>query len=104
MHSGLKRMLVQTVRVQRVTGRTDYGDPQYGPEETIHARVEPTTKIVIVGDGQAYQAAHRIIAEGGIQVGDRVWLPGAIEPDTAKSVFEIPEPSSSRIDHIEVYL
>lgn len=104
MHPALKRTLTQTVRVQPKIGMTDYGDPLYGEEAAISARVEPTTKIVIVGDGQAFQAAHRIIAEGGIRAEDRVWLPGATEPDTAKSVFEIPEPFSARIDHIEVFL
>lgn len=97
-------MLVQTVRVQRKLGMSDFGDPIFGPETTIRARVEPTTKIVIVGDGQAFQASHRIIAEGGIQVEDRVWLPGRDEPDTAKSVFEVPEPFTGKIDHIEVFL
>lgn len=104
MHPALQRMLVQEVRVQPITGRDDYGDPAYGPERRIRARVEPTTKIVIVGDGQAFQAAHRIIAVEGIAPEDRVWLPGATEPSTAKSVLKIPEPFSSRIDHIEVYL
>ena len=104
MHPGLKRMLTQTVRVQSPAGMSDFGGPSWGPEVTIPARVEATTKIVIVGDGQAYQASHLVIAEGGIKVGDRVWRPGQAEPDTAKSVLEIPEPFTERIDHIEVYL
>lgn len=105
MHAALKRMLVQTVRVEPFLGRrSDFGDPEFGPAVELRARVEATTKIVIVGDGQAYQASHLVIVESGIRVGDRVWRPGATEPDTAKSVFEICEPFSSRIDHLEVYL
>lgn len=104
MHPALRRMLVQTVEVEPVIGRNEFGDPQYGAKVAIRARVEATTKIVISGDGQAYQASHIVICEGGIGVGDRVWRPGATEPDTAESVLEIPEPFTGRIDHIEVYL
>ncbi|HEY0838999.1 MAG TPA: hypothetical protein VGD74_02315 [Vulgatibacter sp.] len=106
MHPGLRRMLTQSVRVQRQDGASDYGDPAWGAmSDPIPARIEPTTKIVMAPmGGQAFQAEILVIIESGIQPEDRVWLPGRTEPRTARSVFEVPEALSDRIDHLEVYL
>lgn len=102
MHPALKRMLHQSVTVQAMTGRDAYGDPAFGSASTVAARIEPTTKIVTVGEGQQFQADHLIVVESGIALGDRVTLPSG-EARIARSVFEVPGVFGG-IDHLEVYL
>lgn len=103
MHPALRRMLHQRVTAEPMTGRDTYGDPIYGePGNPLPCRIEPTTKIVVAGDGQQFQAAYLIVVESGISLGDRVTLPGG-EVRSARSVFDVPGVFGG-IDHLEVYL
>lgn len=105
MHPFFRKTLTQSVQVARRVGASDYGDPVWSEPEPVAVRIEPTTKIVsLPTGGQTFQAEILIIAESGIQPEDRVWLPRQSEPRIARSVFEVPEPFSDRIDHLEVYL
>lgn len=103
MHPALRKMLHQRVTVEPLTGRSEYGDPTYGPAgDPLPCRIEPTTKIVLTGEGQQYQASHLIVIESGIALGDRVEMPGG-EKRQARSVFEVPGVFGG-VDHLEVYL
>lgn len=75
-------LLTDTVTIASVTSRSGGGDPSYGAQTAIRARVEDESKIVIAPDGNERQANHKIVSEVAIGLTDRVWLPG---DDTAKA-------------------
>lgn len=69
-------LLTDTVTLASKTGRGSSGDPTYGSQSTIKARVEPVTRLVMGVDGNEKMASTRLISESAVQITDRVWLPG----------------------------
>jgi len=67
---------VDTVTVARKTGKSSYGDPTFGAQFTIKARVENYTQLVVDPDGNEQRANHRIATQNQIYDTDRIWLPG----------------------------
>jgi hypothetical protein len=74
-------LMTHTVTKASKSGRGNSGDPTYGAQSTIKARVEHVTKLVMNADGNEQAAHSRLISESEILLTDRVWLPG---DDTAE--------------------
>lgn len=75
-------LLTDTVTIAAETGRSSYGDPTFGSQTTIAARVEAVDKLVIGPDGNELRAQHAVASEDEIKTTDRMWLPGDDTADT----------------------
>jgi hypothetical protein len=80
--------MTDTVTIASKSGRGNSGDPTYGAQSTIMARVEPVTKLVMGADGNEKMASTRMISESEVLITDRVWLPG----DDTSEVNESKQP------------
>lgn len=69
--------LNQSVTYALRSGVGNAGDPTYGSQSTISARVEARQKILPQPDGTERQSTHVIYTATQIPLGARVWLPGA---------------------------
>jgi hypothetical protein len=67
--------MTHTVTKASRTGRSNSGDPTYGLQSTIKARVEHKSQLVMAADGNETVAKTRLISESQILITDRVWLP-----------------------------
>ena len=74
--------LTSSVTVATTTGTTGaHGDPAYGPQTVVAARVEPSTKRIMNSAGQEVLSAYFIMCAAKLTVFDRVWLPGTNTAD-----------------------
>ena len=94
MHTGrvmIGGWLVDTITVQSYSGRTKYGDPLYGPQFEVRARVEASTQLVRGIDGEERSSTHSIATETILRHKDRVWIPGkdTSNPDDSLSPIAI---------------
>jgi len=69
-------LMTHTVTIASQTGKDSAGDPSFGSQSTIRARVEHKIAKVRSNQGEIIQAQHRVISESQILDTDRVWLPG----------------------------
>jgi len=67
--------LTETVTVSQIIGRGGGGDPIYGPQVTMKARIERSVRLRI-GVDNLLQDVHRMITKEAVTVGARVWFPG----------------------------
>ncbi len=64
-----------TITVSPITGRSGSGDPTYGPQVTMKARLERNVRLKI-GVDNALQDVHALVTSQPIVAGSRVWFPG----------------------------
>ena len=83
--SRASHLMTHTVTLASKSGRSNSGDPTYGSQTTISARVERKSKLFMAQDGNHKMAESRIISESEILLTDRVWLPGDDTTDTNES-------------------
>lgn len=69
-------ILVDTVTIAQITGRSLSGDPTFGTQSTIPARVERLFSTVIDDEGNEVLSQHKVASESEIRLTDSVWLPG----------------------------
>ena len=82
--SRLGHLLTDTVTVAAKSGVSGYGDPSYGAQAEVDARVEYDRKVISGPDGTELVTTHVIASSTTeIALGSRVWLPGA---DTDEAV------------------
>jgi head-tail adaptor len=75
--------LRDTITVQSRTGAANgYGDPTWGSQSTLAAKVMSSQKRIINAQGTLVQASHELLTETALTLGDRVWIPG---DDTTKT-------------------
>jgi hypothetical protein len=72
----LAHLFTQTVVYAPPTGISVAGDPTFGAQVSIKARVEFGTKLVYGGDGTELQSEAQFSSEVEVPMGSRVWLPG----------------------------
>lgn len=70
----LASKLPQTVTIATKSGVGDYGDPTFGAQSTVNARVEAQRKIITGTDGEPQESSHVIYSDTLIPRGSRVWL------------------------------
>jgi len=78
-------LMIHTVTLASQAGVSNAGDPTYGAQAAIKARVEHKMQKFITPEGNNVQAAHRLISESEVKMGDRVWLPGDDTADVTES-------------------
>jgi hypothetical protein len=81
----LAHLLTDTVTIASETGRSNTGDPTFGAQSTIAARVEEIDQIVLLFDGNEARATHSVASEDEIKRTDRLWLPGDNTSDNTKA-------------------
>lgn len=69
-------LMTHTVTKASKSSRANSGDPTFGTQTTIKARVEHRSKLIMKADGNEQMAESRLISESEILLTDRVWLPG----------------------------
>lgn len=75
-------LMTATITVARLVDHERIsGDPIYGDQFTMRARVERRVAIVIRADGSEAQANTQITSESELKESDRIWLPGADTSD-----------------------
>lgn len=74
--SSFAHLLTDTVTVAAEAGISGYGDPTYGSQTTVAARVEYDSKLLTAPDGSVLEVTHRIASIVEIPLRARVWLPG----------------------------
>lgn len=78
--------LIHTITVAPMTGRNAAGDPTFGPQVPVLARVESGKILSLNGAlGNVLQATHVAVTKVPINVNDRVWLPGDSTADTSQA-------------------
>lgn len=64
------------------------GDPAWGPQTTLRARVEKTFKMVRTPNGREIIASHVMATDEPVELTDRYWLPsigGELADDTTSA-------------------
>ena len=77
--------LRQEITVAPMTGVNIHGEPQYGPQRKIKARVEASLRKVVNSDGQEVLSDHQIFVLEPIGLQDRIWLPGTDPADVTQA-------------------
>lgn len=72
----IRHLLTQTVTVAAYTSANGYGEPGYGPQRPIPARVEVEDGVQNAGEGEEATVTATIYTAERIGPQDRVWLPG----------------------------
>ena len=81
----LAHLLTDTVTVAARSGVSGAGDPTYGSQTTVTARVEHGSKLVKASDGREIQAEHTVLTTTAVGLQDRLWLPGDDTGDATKA-------------------
>ncbi len=77
-----------TITVARQTGITA-GDPTFGAQTTMKARVERKRGTTFRSDGTETAYDHKVATTSELFLNDRVWLPGANTADANAAVRPI---------------
>lgn len=67
--------LIHTATVATQTGRSGGGDPTFGPQTTVRARIERNVRMS-VGAEEVLRDVHAMVTRDPITVASRVWFPG----------------------------
>ena len=78
-------MLTGKVTVASATGKDAYGDPSFGSQRVISARVENSTNTITDSSGRERIRNTQIATTERLGLTDRVWLPGTDTTDVAQS-------------------
>ena len=80
-------LLTDTVTVAHEEKTTNYGDPCFGEQYELKARVEYGTKMLKDPEGNTVESVAAVTTEAQIPRNARVWLPGDdVRSDTAGRV------------------
>ena len=87
--------MIHAVTVASATGASEYGDPTFGSQRQVRCRIIERRSTVRRSDGTETDSGHELRTLEPIQLGDRIWLPGAdtSSPDAAKT------PASVELTH-----
>lgn len=77
MDRQLRALLVETAQHAQANGRSVGGDESWGAAVPIRCRIEQSRKRLLGPNGEEIQANAQLYTEAAVQVGDRLWLPGA---------------------------
>lgn len=94
----LSHLLTDTVTYAPRSSVSTQGDPTFGSQVAIAARVEYDYKIVPTGNGKQRELTHWIGSEVEIPVGSRVWLPGDDTGDNGVAKIAVSQDSASTPD------
>ena len=112
MLSELTGLCRQTVRLAARTGVDGYGEPTFGPEAVVRARVEGRRRLVRNDQGREVLSSHTVYLATAVPIGahDRITLStgdvastetGAIQPDIL-AVGKSPDEHGRQ--HVVLYL
>jgi len=88
-------LLTDTITVAEVTGRSGSGDPTFGTQSTLPARVENKLSKVLDNEGKEVLSSTRIYTETELTMNHRIWLPGTDTTDGNDSVRPLMVSNSS---------
>lgn len=91
----LNAWLIDTITVASVSGQNSHGDPTFGAQVSVAARVEPVQRRVRTPSGQEVIADIRILTATKIKYNDRIWVPGASTANATQSRVPISVQQSS---------
>ena len=74
-------LLVDTVMVADLNGRTMSGDPEFGAQRAVRCRLEDKNDLVVDPDGNELNSGHVMVTEEPINRRSRIWLPGTDTTD-----------------------
>jgi hypothetical protein len=77
----VRAWLTQSVAVATVTGRNSHGDPTFGSQRTVTARVEPLVRLLRKPNGEEVYSSHSLLTDQAIAMHERIWLPGTNPAD-----------------------
>jgi hypothetical protein len=71
--------------------RANSGDPSFGSQSTIKARVDHENQLVKTASGNEEMSSSQVISESEILITDRVWLPGddTTKPNESKQPLKV---------------
>jgi hypothetical protein len=68
-------LLTDTITIAHQTGISSSGDPTFGTQSTIQARVEEIDRVTLGANQNESAATHKIATEDELLLSDRIWLP-----------------------------
>lgn len=77
--------LVDTITIAAPSGVSNYGDPTFGAQSTLSARVEKKESIVLDINGNERRVAWQVASLTAIALNSRVWLPGDDTADNTEA-------------------
>ena len=80
----LKDLFRQRIWIARITGVTEFGDPQYGPPCPAFAFVERERNVIATPQGEERQTDHVVFTDEAVTEDDRLWLPWDDHTDEAR--------------------
>ncbi|GEL75206.1 hypothetical protein [Myxococcus virescens] len=87
----IRHLLTQVVTVAPYVAANDFGEPGYGPQRQVQARVEKVLGIAQEGaTGSEARASAVLVVAERIGPQDRVWLPGSNVADPRQA--QVPGP------------
>ncbi len=72
----LAHLMTETVTIADESGRSNYGDPTFGAQSSIDAKVFFLDSTIIGVDGNEYRSTAKFATETEVTYLHRVWLPG----------------------------
>ncbi len=82
----LSSWFVDTVTCSAPSGaRSSAGDPSFAAQRTVRCRVETKEQSVKIDGGRERRASHVVYSGEQIQLGERIWLPGADTGETGEA-------------------
>ncbi len=81
----LAHLLTDSVTFQTVTGRGAGGDPTYGAQQTVDARVEDFLGTLRLPNGTEVSPENKIVTLVEIPRDSRIWLPGTSTGDNSEA-------------------
>jgi len=104
----ITRLLTDTVTIAHQSSVSENGDPTFGTQSTIKARVEHGTRLLVGPDGQAMSYEQVFVTLDAVTQTDKVWLPGDTTTDVNAGRRPITVKKATTFDGIttlyEVYL
>lgn len=104
----IAHLLDTTITLASEASRNNYGDPTFGAQSTVAARVELTDQLVIGTDGNEVRANHVVYTETAITYTDQIWLSTADETDDNEALRPLLIKNANfpdgTVGHYEVFL
>lgn len=98
--ASFSHLLTQTVYVAPYIGRTRRGDPLFGPQRRVKARVEWADVKVQRVDGSTRDARMRFVTDEPVKLTDRFWLPedDRSDPDQSHEALQVRSADTPGLD------
>lgn len=89
----IKPRLTETVTWAALTGRNSVGEPTFGSQASIKARVQRKPLLVRGPDGAEVQSETQVFTDTKVSADDRIWLPedSAADVDKARKPVAVAE-------------